>query len=291
MLLKFLLNDEGFNCVDAPKASNAVTINYLKCHFDIQRIGWHNVDAITAIFKSSTYNKVAEVMLDSNNDCFIEPEIYERGGNIQCKLVGEWYRDGHIYSTSHVTEVAEFYVKENIIIPTPIPSKYEIFLAEFATSKQSLEELVAEINARLEAGEFDGADGQGVTSIIYNSDGTVTLVLADGSSFTSEFSLKGQKGDKGDIGVGIASVVYGEDGTVVITLTDGNRFTSTYSMKGEKGDRGEQGIQGERGVPGVDNYILGFNIDSTTGCLMMEYATAPGIDFSLSNGDLIMEVQ
>lgn len=250
MLLHFLLDNHSFQCVDAPVLMNAVSINYMKCHFDIRKSDWADVDVVTAIFKSATYNKVKEVVLDSNNDCFIDPELYKRGGNIQCKLVGEWYRNGVLYSTSHVSDVAEFYVPSNISLPSPIPSKYEVFIAEFSKSQQSIEDLITSIELRVQRGDFKGDTGNGISNITFNDNDTLTITLDDGTNYTTVGSIKGEKGDPGAPGDGIASVAYNEDGTIIITLIDGTQFTSAYSLKGEKGDTGEQGPQGPQGEKG-----------------------------------------
>lgn len=200
MLLRFLLDKKGFTCVDAPIISNAVSINYLKCHFDIRDADWEDVDTISAVFRSATYNKGTEVILDSANNCYIDPDIYRRGGVIQCKLVGDIYRDGIIVSSTHVSDIAEFSIKENVIVPIPLPSKYEHFIAELEIAKHEVESAIEALNEKVASGEFDGADGVSITNVSYNMDGTVVISLSDGTSFTSEYSMKGEKGDRGEKG-------------------------------------------------------------------------------------------
>lgn len=254
MLLHFTLDEYGFRCEDAPLISNASTINYIKCHFDFHDDAWESVDAIVAIFKSATYNTVAEVLLDSNNDCFIEPEVYKRGGNIQVKLIGDKYINDSVHSTTHISAIAEFYIKENVIIPTPTPSKYDVFVAELEIAQQAVNDAIVDIYQKAADGEFDGADGVGIVSVSYNADGTVNVTLTDGTTFTSEYSMKGVKGDTGAAGVGISNVIYGQDGTLTITMSDGTIYTSEYSMKGPKGDQGNTGETGEKGDTGDDGF-------------------------------------
>lgn len=248
MLIRFLLDKNGFICVDAPALANASTINYLKCKFDFEYADWKDVDAVVAIFKSATYNVVSEVLLDSNNECYVDPEVYKRGGLIQCKLVGDKYINGQIISSSHVSEIAEFYINENVIVPTPAPSKYDVFVAELERAEDAVEDVISELNRKVANGDFDGEDGTSISTVTYNEDGTVTVLLEDGRTFTSATSMKGEKGDTGASGPGIANIAYGQDGTLTITLVDGTTFTSEYSMKGEQGERGESGEQGERGT-------------------------------------------
>lgn len=249
MLIRFRLDKDGFVCTDASVVANAPTINYLKCRFDLKKYkAWKDVDAVTAIFKSPTYNVVAEVMLDSYNECYVDPEIYKHGGLIQCKLIGDKYVNGQIISSSHVSEIAEFYINENVIIPTPTPSKYDVFVAELERAEESVENVISELNRKVANGDFDGEDGTSISYVTFNSDGTVTVMLEDGRAYTSANSMKGEKGDRGEAGPGIANIAYGQDGTLTITLVDGTTFTSEYSMKGEQGERGESGEQGERGL-------------------------------------------
>ena len=250
MLLHFTLDEHGFRCEDAPAIAAASTINYIKCHFDFRDEAWKSLDAVVAIFKSATYNVVAEVLLDSNNDCFIEPNIYKRGGNIQVKLVGDKYISDGVHSTTHVSAISEFYIKENVITPTVTPSKYDVFVAELEIAQNAVNAAISDIYQKAADGEFDGADGVGITSVSYNADGTVNITLTDGTTFTSEYSMKGAKGDAGETGVGISNVLYGQDGTLTITMSDGTIYTSEYSMKGPKGDQGNTGEPGEKGDPG-----------------------------------------
>ena len=243
MLLNFKFSKDGFKCLNPETSSTAISVNYIKCHFDVSDSDLANVDAICAIFKSATFNVHAEVMLDSNNNCYIDPEVYKRGGVIQVKLVGDKYIPGEmVISSTHVTPLVEFAIRENIILPTVTPSKYDVFVAELEQAEESVETLVADITQKLDNGEFDGV---GITSVAYNADGTVTVTLTDGTSFVSEYSMKGAKGDTGDDGVGIDDVQYGEDGTLTILLSDGTTFVSEYSMKGEKGDKGDPGDKGD----------------------------------------------
>ena len=95
----------------------------------------------------------------------------------------------------------------------------------------------------------DGADGVGITSITQNLDGTLTILLDDGSSYNTE-PLKGEDGTDGEDGVGIASVVLNADYTLTLIFTDGTSVTTT-SIRGAQGEQGIQGIQGERGIQGI----------------------------------------
>lgn len=261
MLLKFRATNDTFTCTNASAILGTNSIDYIKCHFDFNGSRWLDCDTIVAVFKSATFNIVSKVLLDSNNNCFIEPKVYKRGGTIQVSLIGDKYdADGIVTNTSHSASVAEFVVPNNIILPTTTPSAYDVAVAELEKARTSIDEALADLQLKVESGEFDG---KSVTEIHYNNDGTITTNFSDGTSITSAGTFIGPKGDTGDNGVGISSVVYGQDGTLTITLSNGTTFTSVYSMKGEKGDPGEPGADGADGVIQTAK-LQGFNSSGST---------------------------
>lgn len=132
---------------------------------------------------------------------------------------------------------------------------------------------------------IDGVDGVGITSITQNADGTLTILLDNGSSYITE-PLKGEDGYTpvkgvdyfdGEDGNGIASAVLNADYTLTLIFTDGTSVTTTSirGAQGEQGVRGVQGIQGETGngiasitktgtVGLVDTYTITFTDGTTT---------------------------
>jgi len=88
-----------------------------------------------------------------------------------------------------------------------------------------------------------GADGVGIESIVNNEDGTFTLELTDGSSYTTDDLT----GPAGSTGVGVESVVDNDDGTFTLNMSDGSSFTTPDLT----GPQGLQGPQGEPGLPGT----------------------------------------
>ena len=79
----------------------------------------------------------------------------------------------------------------------------------------------------LGAGCGRGPAGVGIQSIVNNGDGTFTLYLTDGSSFTTD-NLTGTKGDTGDTGL-----------------------QGIQGPQGLQGEQGEQGPVGPQGLPGL----------------------------------------
>lgn len=200
MLLKFKLDKDGFTFTNLADLIAAESIDYIKCHFDITDTVWEETDAIIAVFKSATYNKHSEVLLDSYNNCYIDPEVYKRGGRIQVKLVGDKYLNDTVISSTTITSVLEFNINDNIIVPLESPSKYSIAIAELEKAKSSVDEVLTDLAYKLAHGELNGV---GIDHIVYNLDGTVTITLSDGTVFTSEYSMKGATGNSG--------VYYGPD--------------------------------------------------------------------------------
>ena len=124
--------------------------------------------------------------------------------------------------------------------------------------------------AKGEQGEA-GADGVGVQSIANNTDGTITIYLTNGQSYTTG-DLTGPQGDTGLPGVGIAwqgewsssltyrkhdavgwlgsSYVSKQDSSTNHAPTD-TAWWDLWVAKGDRGDAGIQGLQGATGVQGI----------------------------------------
>lgn len=87
----------------------------------------------------------------------------------------------------------------------------------------------------------DGEDGVSIASVVLNADYTLTIMMTDGTSYTTasirgaqgEQGIQGEPGPKGDKGDTGETGPKGEQG-----------------VQGETGPKGEQGIQGIQGQPG-----------------------------------------
>ena len=135
---------------------------------------------------------------------------------------------------------------------------------------------------------LEGEDGVGIASVAFNDDYTLTLILTNGDSYTSQ-SLRGAQGPagqdgedgaqgpegpegpEGPQGVGIASTVLNADYTLTITLTNGNSYT-TPSIRGAQGPAGQDGRDGADGADGVGIASTVLNADYT-------------LTITLTNGD------
>lgn len=85
-----------------------------------------------------------------------------------------------------------------------------------------------------------GDPGEGITAVEYNADGTITVTLEDGSSYTSEYSMRGERGETGATGSRGETGATGERGD-----------TGERGATGDRGETGPQGIQGETGATGT----------------------------------------
>ena len=117
-----------------------------------------------------------------------------------------------------------------------------------------------------------GADGVGIQSIANNTDGTLTIYLTNGQSYTTG-DLSGPQGEKGDTGLAGAGIAWqgewsssltyrkhdavGWLGSSYVSKQDSNTNhvptdTAWWDLWVAKGDRGDAGIQGLPGATGVD---------------------------------------
>lgn len=111
-----------------------------------------------------------------------------------------------------------------------------------------------------------GEQGVGITEIITNADGTLTIRLDDGTEYVTQ-PLVGPQGPQGPTGPqgpqgptgatgatgatgnGIASAVLNADYTLTLTFTDGTSYT-TPSIRGAQGPQGATGATGATGPKG-----------------------------------------
>lgn len=141
----------------------------------------------------------------------------------------------------------------------------------------------ASLTQAKESGEFDG---NGIESVVFNPDYTLSLYFTDGTSVTTG-SIRGKEGNgiqgitmnpdytlsitftngdiyttdpiRGETGKGISRIALNQDYTLTITYTDGTS-TTTGSIRGSKGDTGN----GISGVIFNDDYTLTINFTDGT---------------------------
>ena len=143
---------------------------------------------------------------------------------------------------------------------------------------------------------------EAIQNIIKNVDTSLTFVLPDGRTFTTD-PLKGEQGIQGvqgEAGVGIESIelteTSGREKTYTITFTDETTFDfivtdGEQGIQGETGPRGETGPQGSQGVQGVKgdtgNGIVSITKTATAGLVdtyTILYTDGTSSTFNVTNG-------
>ena len=204
---------------------------------------WTDMDSVSAVWWND-FTRVATV-LDSQGKCVVPHEVLTRKGCVRVNLVGSIVEGDELITrlTSYSAEAVQ--VNEKIKLTGSetselTPSQFEQFVAvviaevEKVTGMTAVAETLpagSPATARYEDGKFyigipqgiQGETGNGIASVVLNSDYTLTLRFTDGTSYTTA-SIRGEKGEKGDTG---------ERGPI-----------------GPQGETGPQGIQGEQGPKG-----------------------------------------
>ena len=104
-------------------------------------------------------------------------------------------------------------------------------------------------------------DGVGIENIVYNNDYTITINLTDGTSYTTN-SIRGEKGDKGDIGVTpnikiktTETIAPNQYANVIIEGVPENPELTFKIPKGEKGDKGDTGAMPQISIGTVETLL------------------------------------
>lgn len=95
-----------------------------------------------------------------------------------------------------------------------------------------------------------GDQGNGITNIITNADGTLTIVLEDGTSYNTQ-PLKGAGIERAELNADYTLTLYYSDGTSD-TVGPIRGAQGPQGPQGERGPQGEQGPQGETGAQGPE---------------------------------------
>ena len=106
----------------------------------------------------------------------------------------------------------------------------------------------------------DGADGAGITNVVDNGDGTLTISYGDGGSvvssdLTGPQGPAGPQGQQGEQGIPGADGAQGQQGEQGIQGPQGQKGDTgdqgAQGPQGQKGDTGDQGPQGQQGEQGI----------------------------------------
>lgn len=264
MLIRFELTKDGLSCLDATDVKPVTSIDYIKCKFTIKDNAWEGVQAIVAVFKSATYNKVSRALLDSDGCCYIDPSVFKHGGTILVKLYGDKYDLNRVHSTAYVVANTSFELSDHVVIPVDAPTQWDVFLQEYAEAKSSLDDAITDFNRMILEGDFKGDPGVGIDNIVFNNNYTMTINLTDGEAFDSPFSLRGPAGPTGPEGPQGPQGPPGADG-----------ISGAYHLKdGENGGS----LRSTTAIEEGSNYMLG------VGATAVGYNTKASGNYSHAEG-------
>lgn len=218
---------------------------------------WVDMDSVSAVWWND-FTRIATV-LDPQGKCIVPHEVLTRKGCVRVNLVGSVMEGDELVTrlTSYSAEAVQ--VNEKIKLTGSetseiTPSQFEQFVAVVIAEVEKVTGMTAEA-VTLPAGSdataeysngvlhlgipqgIQGETGNGIESVIFNSDYSLTFDFTDGTEFTTP-SIRGADGN------GIRSIAKtGTSGlvdTYTITFDDGS--TTTYTVtNGAKGDKGDTG--------------------------------------------------
>lgn len=181
MVLNFTVTDK-IVCDNPGSATAEQVINYVKCKFDYSRSAVKDMETAIAIFKSASYGNTAECILDSSGCCYMPPEIYKHGGLIQIILYGDsWTANNQRLVSNYIGPVG-VYFGQNVVLPIPLPSKYDVFVAEFSNIKTGLDASLVVLDDLID--NFTDID-----NIYVDENGFLHVLYNTGETYESDVSL------------------------------------------------------------------------------------------------------
>ena len=217
------------------------TVKYVEAQFDLGE-NWSGFDYIDAIWTNDgNFTQIAKT-LDPQGVCIVPVEVLSSIGDVRVNLVGVTSEEDVI--TERLTTYPIFALGVNANVPLsgsetqPItPSQFDQFVAIVIAEVEKVTGMTAQAEtlpagsqatARYENGILylgipqgiqgekgdTGETGNGIASVVYNADYTLTLVFDNGERFTTP-PIRGERGPAG---------ADGRDGTDGITpnLSIGN---------------------------------------------------------------------
>lgn len=212
-----LIKTGGIECY----ASNIVS--YIEAHFDLG-VNWSGYDSVRAVWSNDNNMTAISTVLDSNGVCIVPFEVLKTKGIVKVNLVGSISVSDVLTDrlTTFPCEAVKVAAKAKIegSETQPItPSQFEQFVAVVISEVEKVTGMTAQAEtlpagsqatARYENGILylgipqgiqgergeTGADGNGIASVVYNADYTLTLVFTNGERFTTP-PIRGERGPAG----------------------------------------------------------------------------------------------
>ena len=212
-----LIKTGGIECY----ASNIVS--YIEAHFDLGQ-NWSGYDSVRAVWSNDNNMSVISTVLDSNGVCVVPFEVLKTKGIVKVNLVGSISVSDVLTDrlTTFPCEAVKVTAKAKIegSETQPItPSQFEQFVAAVISEVEKVTGMTAQAEtlpagsqatARYENGILylgipqgiqgergeTGADGNGIASVVYNADYSLTLVFDNGEQFRTP-PIRGERGPAG----------------------------------------------------------------------------------------------
>ena len=287
-ILNFTANEQILVC-DNPIKISTNKVNYIEARFDLGQ-NWSGYDSVRAVWFNDF--QCISTVLDSQGVTFVPFEVMKRKGNVKVNLVGSISENDvltdRLTSYPVVAVIVDCIAQITGAETNPItPSQFEQFVAAVISEVEKVTGMTAQAEtlpagsqatARYENGILylgipqgiqgergeTGADGNGIASVVYNADYTLTLVFTNGERFTTP-PIRGERGPAGtdgrdgtngrdgadgvtpNLSIGtVTTLPATEDAYVTRTGTDENPvfdFGIPQGLKGDKGDTGEVSLE------------------------------------------------
>lgn len=210
---------------------------------------------------------------NENNATQIEIEVPEEYEDFNKKIVFiledgtvVWdFIENNVYTlTKAVTKykTVKFYIwltKDNVDFRSEEEVLY--FNNNTDASEEITEEEIGAVNKIL-------AEVESKITEVTEKEEDLTALIADVQNKLENGDFKGEKGDPGDTGpsniITIGTVTKGEGASASMTGESPNQVLNLVLPKGDKGDQGEKGDTGEKGEPGQDGYTPVKGVDYYT---------------------------
>ena len=270
-----LIKTGGIECY----ASNIVS--YIEAHFDLGA-NWSGYDSVRAVWSNDNNMTTISTVLDADGVCIVPFEVLKTKGVVKVNLVGSISVSNVLTDrlTTFPCEAVKVTAKAKIdgSETQPItPSQFEQFVQQVISEVEKVTGMTAQAEtlpagsqatARYENGILylgipqgiqgergeTGADGNGIASVVYNADYSLTLVFDNGERFTTP-PIRGERGPAGadgrdgtdgtdgvtpNLSVGtVETLEPTQDAYVTRRGTDANPIFDFGIPKGDKGDTGE----------------------------------------------------
>ena len=285
-------------------ASN--TVHYIIADFELGD-GWDGFDSVRAVWSNDF--KCISTVLDPDGSCTVPHEVLERRGKVSVNLVGSILEDDELTDRLTTYPILAITVDANAKVcgtetAEVTPSQFEQYVAIVIAEVEKVTGMTAVAQALPEGSEptanysdgvltlgipkgDTGATGNGISSIEFNEDYSLTFYFTDSEPFTTP-SIRGEQGARG---YGIASVEKidstGLVDTYRINFEDPSVPPTTFTVtNGEEGPQGPRGYTGETGN-GIDRIEL----TDTTGAVKtytIYFTDGSTYDFEVTDGEVTL---